>query len=316
MILAALTLVALTQPSFDCAKAHSPLEKIICTDPKLAAADRKMADAYRAALSRVSPPGQQSLRDGQRQWLAMIDTYCTPQKADEARSCLENEYDERNTRLAKAVQRTGGFTIRGVDVYRLTEVTDPQDTNGGHSGFQTTDLAYPQIDAPKTEAERAFNGLMQKDAKTQESRGDGDTSTDRYLDFSDVAATPRMISVTVTDSFYEHGMPHPQSSSHVVHWLLPEGRPLKASDVFKAGTPWQEVLRARCFAGVKQYGFIKTAKDLVGVVEDPQDWSFGPKGLTVNFDPYQVASYADGAPEVSIPWSDLRAYLAPHAPVP
>ncbi|HWD28842.1 MAG TPA: DUF3298 domain-containing protein [Rhizomicrobium sp.] len=312
MILTALALVALTQPSFDCAKAHSPLEKIICTDPKLAAADRKMADAYRAALSRVSPDGRQALRDGQRQWLAMIDTYCTPQKADEARSCLETEYDERNTRLAKAIYRGGGLTIRAVDVYRLDKVADPSDTNGSHGGYLTTDFSYPQIDAPKSEAERRFNLYLQDQAKAVK----GEEGSDLDLDFDDLAAAPQLISVELTSGFYAHGMPHAQYSSHAVHWLLPDGRPLKASDVFKLGMPWQALLRARCFADVKQYGFIKAEKDLAGMVEDPQDWSFGPTGLTVNFDSYEVASYADGQPEVLIPWSDLRAYLAPHAPVP
>lgn len=39
-------------PSFDCAKAGSEAEKLVCKDPELAALDRTLADDYQKALSR------------------------------------------------------------------------------------------------------------------------------------------------------------------------------------------------------------------------------------------------------------------------
>jgi len=43
--------------SFDCAKARSPLEKLICSQPELDAADTRMGEAYRKANSAVPLKG-------------------------------------------------------------------------------------------------------------------------------------------------------------------------------------------------------------------------------------------------------------------
>ncbi|MES2036094.1 MAG: hypothetical protein V4466_18150 [Pseudomonadota bacterium] len=55
-------------PSFDCAKAATPVEKAICANPELARLDRQMAAAYAAAVAITPTPV--SLRAGQRDFLA------------------------------------------------------------------------------------------------------------------------------------------------------------------------------------------------------------------------------------------------------
>lgn len=55
-----------TGPSFDCRKAKSPLEKDICTSPKLAALDRRVAEEYAAALKRLDEKSATALRQDQR----------------------------------------------------------------------------------------------------------------------------------------------------------------------------------------------------------------------------------------------------------
>ncbi len=54
------------QPSFDCRQAGSAVERLICADPRLAAADRAVADAYAAALRRFDTAARTELQKDQR----------------------------------------------------------------------------------------------------------------------------------------------------------------------------------------------------------------------------------------------------------
>ena len=53
--------------SFDCGNARAPLEKAICADPRLSAADEALARAYKTAQGVFPVP--QFVRDSQRLWL-------------------------------------------------------------------------------------------------------------------------------------------------------------------------------------------------------------------------------------------------------
>jgi uncharacterized protein YecT (DUF1311 family) len=68
------TKLASTQPvqqpivaSFDCGKAASKIEKLICSTPATADADKRLASVYRAAAAKTSD--QTALRQQQREWL-------------------------------------------------------------------------------------------------------------------------------------------------------------------------------------------------------------------------------------------------------
>jgi uncharacterized protein len=79
------TKLELTQPvqqpivaSFDCTKAASKIEKLICSTPETADSDRQLAAAYHAAAAKTSD--QATLRQQERDWLkdrnACGDTAC------------------------------------------------------------------------------------------------------------------------------------------------------------------------------------------------------------------------------------------------
>lgn len=60
--------------SFDCAKASSKVEKLICSDGNTANADSELADTYRAALSRSND--KPALKQAQRDWIAQVRNAC------------------------------------------------------------------------------------------------------------------------------------------------------------------------------------------------------------------------------------------------
>lgn len=84
-----------TQPSFDCLKASSSAEELVCADAKLAALDRRLAARFAAALDAARGIGSGSdaavrtLRATQRGWIKGRDD-CW--KANDVRACVAGAY--------------------------------------------------------------------------------------------------------------------------------------------------------------------------------------------------------------------------------
>jgi hypothetical protein len=83
-----------------------------------------------------------------------------------------------------------------------------------------------------------------------------------------------------------------------------------AGDVF-AGADWQQQLLAGAWAQLQvEHGpwlQIEDPEDIAETVIDPSRWSFASDyGLVIQFQPYEVAAYAYGAPTITVPWSVLE----------
>ncbi|MWB79640.1 DUF1311 domain-containing protein [Pseudooceanicola sp. 216_PA32_1] len=89
-------------PAFDCAKAQSSAETLICQDPGLAALDRRLADRFAAAvavaegLDTGAEETTRTLRAMQRGWISGRDE-CW--KEPDLRVCVETEYLRREAEL-------------------------------------------------------------------------------------------------------------------------------------------------------------------------------------------------------------------------
>jgi uncharacterized protein len=89
-------------PAFDCAKAESSAEKLICQDVDLAKLDRLVADRYAAALKVIkgldtgAASAENTLRANERGWIKGRDE-CW--KAAELRECVEAAYLRREGQL-------------------------------------------------------------------------------------------------------------------------------------------------------------------------------------------------------------------------
>lgn len=80
-------------PSFDCAKAESEAETLVCSTPSLAALDRRLAEVYAAA--KAKKPDSTVVAE-QRGWVKGRDE-CW--KADDKPRCVEEEYKTRIVQL-------------------------------------------------------------------------------------------------------------------------------------------------------------------------------------------------------------------------
>jgi uncharacterized protein len=103
-------------PSFDCTKAKTAGEKLICGDAGLAASDKKLATAYGALKKSLSPESFASFQSGQRAWIAYAMKSCGADAPGSDKGtvteCLKDEYDSRAELLGSVkVYRAGALTI-------------------------------------------------------------------------------------------------------------------------------------------------------------------------------------------------------------
>jgi uncharacterized protein len=80
------------KPSFDCAKAKSSAERLICVDSELAAAEKRMAERYKEALQSLTREQQELLKQDQRSWQTERNRRC--ENSQVCKSVLEGRTDE------------------------------------------------------------------------------------------------------------------------------------------------------------------------------------------------------------------------------
>ena len=94
----ALVPTAAAAQSFDCAKAHEPVDRAICASQRLRHLDSDLAAAYAAALKRDAAQAD-TLRAAQRAWAgsraACVAHAREPGNAESADACLVKSYTER-----------------------------------------------------------------------------------------------------------------------------------------------------------------------------------------------------------------------------
>lgn len=93
---------AFAAPSFDCTKAESRAEELVCSDDALAEIDVRLTDRFAAALDTIrsmdvgATAAEDTLRATQRGWIKGRDD-CW--KADDLRACVEASYLMREAEL-------------------------------------------------------------------------------------------------------------------------------------------------------------------------------------------------------------------------
>ncbi|TQD46161.1 DUF1311 domain-containing protein [Lysobacter aestuarii] len=83
-------------PSFDCSRASSSSEKMVCSDPALAALDRELEALYGRRLAATSGADHDRLQAMQRGWVKGRDE-CG--KAEDTQRCIREAYQTRLVEL-------------------------------------------------------------------------------------------------------------------------------------------------------------------------------------------------------------------------
>jgi len=123
--------------SFDCAKASTVQEKIICANPALSALDEKLAQTYKSAQASSADPDQ--LKNEQRTWLKETKS-CN---ADI--ECLERAYTARIGQLTSQPQPALKQTASEATVASAPATAASEPTAGAS---ETTAASAPVVQAP------------------------------------------------------------------------------------------------------------------------------------------------------------------------
>jgi uncharacterized protein len=310
--------------SFDCAKAATSFETAICASPELSGLDDALAQAYATALGGLTPAATDEVKATQHVWLDYAARVCSDDAKpiagtyDAAQTqCLANTFRARMGTL-EASRMLGGFRFYPFERYLAEKDTDIE-TNGfskvAEKHFETVRMDRDD------DLASAFNGMTDtmREGYTELFAPDGDqlqtgdTTDDIDIKTTVKEVTNRRITLVTNEYWYGHGAAHGNYAITYDHFLIDEKRPLVASDIFD-GADWEAKLSALVLTAAKaRLGdafFAESADDLPDLAVDPGRWDFSRQGLTVQFQPYEIASYADGAVTVTLPWSALTEVLA------
>lgn len=336
--------VAAHAASFDCAKARRPVERAICSDAKLSAADSSMSVAYRNDLSRLSSNSVGLLRVDQVQWLAYVQQVCrvnvpatTRAKAAE---CLKPLYADRIKQLHGAVAVRDGLAF--LTRTQFLAVADLPSNNvdipqGEHAGYGTMQAAWPMAD---TDDEEWIAWSAAVEAHMLKTAGAGQVQelidgTKRTLPktWDDTMAAGADTQITGVFRSVEHdrvttviaaegmgqGAAHPYETSETLTWLLKEKRALRVGDVFGA-EGWKHRLGEMVWADLNArnqkekflYDEVNgpEAKSLQEVLGDVTNWTLEQDGLHISYPDYAIAPRLYHPDDTVLSWVKLKPLLA------
>lgn len=129
------------------------------------------------------------------------------------------------------------------------------------------------------------------------------------------------ISASFVRSEFTGGV-HPNYNFLTVNYDLKNNRELKLADLFKPGAKYLNVISQYATKNLRERkdpesgenrGLAQDifAEGALPKAENYARWNITRKGLLFTFDPYQVASYADGAQYVMIPYAALKSIVRP-----
>lgn len=308
-------------PSFDCAKATSPLEHTICGSPELAALDETLAASYQRALSSLSADGAGFLKSSQRAWIHHAEQIClhpavpasergSPQRrrGSSVEGCLMRQWSTRLQQLEVAGLRLGRLVLGRVDHYELQPPTSGDDT-GNNEGPTVHHVGYPFIDSTSPEA-REWNRARVP------ALGLSGPGEDLDVEVIVGCGNAHLLSILVTTSTYGHGAAHGLYGSEAVNTVLtPKIRALVPSDLFAKGSDWQAKLPALFVEAYRRdrppenidEGVEQAVRNLAAT---PDRWLLTPDGLQITFNVYEAGNYASDPGPITVAWDDLAPMLA------
>lgn len=311
--------------SFDCTKASTPFEHAICDRPDLSAADDVLGKTFATAIGGLTKDGTEAMRAGQRVWLDYAQRVCTDNATpltsgnydDEGAACLLDKFKARS-RALEASRMMGGHRFYVVSQYRA--MPDPNEVDNPDSYWKVAshEVSYTLLDHDDPMAE-SFNGFMKQNWSTLSipapaATDDTETTSDSVDSAVIKQVTNSRITLEANTYWYGHGAAHGNGAVSYLHYFVPEHRALAASDVF-AGEGWESTLLtlAKTQLEAEHSDWLQLPDDasLQALITDPTRWSFEDDyGLVIQFNQYEIAPYAYGAPTITIPWDKLEAIKA------
>lgn len=333
LLLSLLVSNAALAASFDCTKAKSPQEKAICASPELSAADKKIADAYKAALITATADKKEAVRVGQRAWLHVVADRCLIPGLEPSAALPECLLGYYQTRIQELNLLSG--SNHDAFITRFIMLTWPDKSGEGSDleeipGYGTMKATWPQS-TNNTAEWQAWNKAIEAATQRLASLGGDISPTGEWLekwaadgDFEVYASVGFVSEGLVTSSVgidgMGHGAAHPSEDGFEFNWLLKQKRELHPEDIFRKESQWEQTIEVRCSKELKEADadglYDDWEKALPKVVLESRNWQLTGEGLTINFPEYTVAPRVTPVAPVTIPWTTLKPLLNPGFAIP
>jgi uncharacterized protein YecT (DUF1311 family) len=318
------TWVRRPDPSFDCGKAQTAVERLICTDNEIADADRTISERYAALRRQETVHSFATIRAAQRAWLGYAPASCgaagdMPEDQYDRRNmleCLREAYKGWSEMFADlSTERAGALKIE--PRLHVSAELEPR--------HKMDWIAYPWLIGAPRAVPAAFNRMIAETLAPratlltgrQVTEPDAEYPISAWRRYSLANFDERLVSLFVWGQIYGGGA-HEGLIEQAVNFDVRRARPVGPADFFRAGSGWQDAIVALCLAKLEEDGTDeKPARARVrSVVTNPEAWLFSPRQATVHFAVYTVGSFAAGPLQVEIPYRLLQRYLRTDAPLP
>jgi hypothetical protein len=327
--------------SFDCGKPATPQEKAICASPKLSKADDDVAAAFKDWLAAAGPEWERGIHADQQIWLHTLALRCPDGDAtNPLEPCLADAYRNRIDELHGKIQHIAGvaFVWRAIVLVARDEPgSNPMRLPGVAYGPGRLQASWPQAtasDVTWTTWNRAVEKAAIRAAQSNQERTAHDwkdvvqSGVDQNVSVSIVTVTRQLVSASILNFVDSHGA-HPNHNSSEFHWLLDKQRELNPEDVFRPNSGWAAWMQKALDAYLHKtldtgsngdyQTFLQPGempKALHRIVTDPESWKIDHTGLSLTFQPYEVACYACMPQPMTVPWADLKPFLNPSFEIP
>lgn len=198
----------------------------------------------------------------------------------------------------------------------VINITYPQVTGLAHSDaeIKINKNIKAKIDATVRDFQKSNNGV-------REPLPGADPSTlDIAYTVQSNTTIPNLVSIRMTESFFESGAAHPGQYIETLNYNTSTGVEISLEDIFVGSTYLQrlssytrDVLEKKIGNDENLYPQINSGTE--PVEDNFATFIFADTGLIVVFQEYQVAAYAAGVQEVLIPYSELKDILNQKGPL-
>jgi hypothetical protein len=129
-----------------------------------------------------------------------------------------------------------------------------------------------------------------------------------------VAPPGGIISVKYLVTGYVDGAAHPFHNARAVNFNVETGQVVMLDELFLPGAAYLPAISEYCSGELdsRNIGFDPRAGGSEPLEENYMNWNITADSLLITFDEYQVAAYAAGPQEVSVPYSVLKDIINPN----
>lgn len=300
--------------SFDCARAATWTEQVLCGDATLGALDEHLAAAYASAqgAAQADTAVSERLASEQKAWLAERD-------GCQLIPCLQRVYERRIAELTGTLPASQRDPLKQQAIQESAphvSITAVYPVLSGDGAAIAS--ANQEIRALVEEVVDSFRGRLGEYTEAEPDPGGADWEGPDWslsIDYATPHRTDHYLAIPFTGYEYTGG-------AHGMPLILPlvidlsSGRRVQPEGLFAPGSRWVERLSEHCLAELQGRDLLSTDDQWLqeGTAPKPENYSLlfpGPEGLTVTFAPYSVAPYAAGIQEVVIPYAELAGLLNP-----